>query len=632
MLLLIGCAGRTTREKIGGADLRIRDIDIHGNEALSDKEILEYLHLTETRWLPPDFHYFYEGYVPIDKERIVELYAAHGYHDAAVVGFEVDRLGDREVVDLDIYVEEGLPTLVQSLEFEWPEGLPSGPVDRRILPPRVEKRCGLVVGKPFDVEEMENSEIALRTALQSRGYAKAEVTAHAQVDREAHRANVRYEIRPGSYFLIGNIEIEGLDSVPLRPVLVEVEPYEGKPYSLRRIREIEESVYAMDVFSTVSAELVESSREGYVDVQLRVSETEPQRVKLGFGLSFEPNRWEQWVGSRYSHANLFGNLWRLDLELEAGYAELPNLLRPEEHGPVARVRPRLRKKGLLEKRLVWTLEPYYELGIWEGYQFHAPGNRVGVSRFFTRFVEMGLSHNLRFVDFFNVDPAIDRSRTILGPDYRDPYWLSYIQYALWFRLTNSLLTPRNGVVLGGTYDLAGGIFGGQFDYHKVVPEARAYYTPLKDRLQFAARGQVGFIMPFGDEPGAPIDQKLYLGGTNTVRGWGLRRLAPYVQSCDLDGDCDRVPVGGNTSVLVNVETRVRAWRNLWAVAFFDMGDVQPEAVTFRPTQWNYSVGPGLRYRSRIGTFRLDLGIRLNNPELFEHQRRWALHFGLGESF
>ena len=45
--------------------------------------------------------------------------------------------------------------------------------------------------------------------------------------------------------------------------------------------------------------------------------------------------------------------------------------------------------------------------------------------------------------------------------------------------------------------------------------------------------------------------------------------------------CRRIPVGGYTSALGNVEARVRTWKGLWLVGFFDVGDVQEEVATFR---------------------------------------------------
>jgi hypothetical protein len=371
-----------------------------------------------------------------------------------------------------------------------------------------------------------------------------------------------------------------------------------------------------------------------VDVRIVVEESRPQQLRLGLGLGLQPNRWEQYAAARYSHANLGRTLTRLDLRVRAGYAELPAPWRPQEHGPIVDVEPSLRKKGLLEDQLVWTLEPAFELGLWEGYAFYAPRNRVGVSRFFTRFVETGVSHTVRFVDFFDVSPVLEGNRTILGLDFRDPYLVSFIELQLRLHLTDRLVDPRHGAVVALTYDLAGGIFGGQYDFHKATPEVRGYWTPLRERLQLAMRAQLGFIVPFGDEPGAPFDLKYYLGGANTVRGWGLRRLSPSVSQCpgtEQEG-CRRIPVGGYTSALGNVEIRVRAWKGLWVVGFVDVGDVQADIATFHPTRWSWSTGPALRYDSLIGTFRLDLGVRLHDPYPELDEPRWAIHFGLGETF
>jgi outer membrane protein assembly factor BamA len=630
---LLGCASRRTARKVSGAEYRLRDIEIEGNRKLKDKDIERYLNLRETTWFPlPDRHYLYEGYVPVDADRIEELYAAHGYYDAAVIETRVEKHPKRPVADVVFVVDEGEPAVIESIEFLWPQGRPKGPPDRKAEPSKIKTHCGLKHGGAFDVEEMHASEATMREALRNRGYAFADVAGRAYVDRRAKTARVAFAVVPGPFVRIGEVKIEGLTMVDERPIRVEIEEYIGKPFSPHRVRNMEDAVYALNIFSAVTIEEAKAPRGQFVDLVMRVDEGHPQSVKLGVGIGIESNRWEQYGAVRYTHENLFKNLTRFDVKLRAGYAELPALYRPEEHGPIIELEPTLRKKGLLEKKLVWTLAPKFELGIWEGYQFYSPSNRVGVSRFFTRFVETGISHNLRFVDFFSVSPTLQTSRSILALDFRDPYILSYIQLQLRFHLTDRLFDPRNGAVVSATYDLAGGIFGGQFDYQKVMPELRAYWTPLRNRLQFALRGQVGFIFPFGDEPGAPFDLRLYLGGTNSVRGWGVRRLSPFIRRCNTDGSCEQIPVGGNTSILGNFETRVRVWKGLWTVAFLDMGDVQPEVGTFKANLWNYSAGPGLRYDSRIGTFRIDFGVRLNNPTMYQNQPRWALHFGLGEAF
>src|SRR5690606_5430584 len=400
--------------------------------------VREHLYMRPTTWFPlPKRRYFFEGYLPIDMDRIEELYATRGYHEARVVDAKVERVKERKVVDLRFVVEEGPSTDLVSIDFRWPEGEPAEGLDRR----DVEKRNLVALEKPFDVAKMHESEALMKAAIMAKGFLFAQVEGHARVNRSTRQATLEYTFEPGPRLKIGKIRLEGLQQIPEKPVRTEFEGYEGKWYAPHRIRAIEQAVYGLGVFSSVAAVLDEQPRDEFVDLTLYVSEGKPQQIKLGFGLAFEPARWEQFVSAIYSHRNLFKSLTHLDVQVRAGYAELPRLIdienyRPvsgvREHGPIFEVKPRLRKKGLLERHLVWEWAPAFELGIQHGYQYYSPSNRVGVSRFFTRFVETSISHNVRFFDYFNRDPSIDTQQSILGLDFRDPYLLSYVEFGLWF--------------------------------------------------------------------------------------------------------------------------------------------------------------------------------------------------------
>ena len=357
-----------------------------------------------------------------------------------------------------------------------------------------------------------------------------------------------------------------------------------------------------------------------------------QRVKFGVGMQIDPVRWQQHGTAQYEHRNLFGQLYGFRARLQAGYAELPALYDPRQHGPIAKLDLELSKKGLLEKRLVWTESPGIELGIWEGYQFYSVTNRLGVSRFFTRYFELSLSYNNRFTDLFDVQPDLDRNRTVLGLDFRDPYFLAFVQAKPTLYLTDSILDPKNGAQLSVAYDLANRHLGGQFNYHRIEPDLRGYYRP-HDRVQLAARARVGMHLPYGDAPFVPIDQKFYLGGSNDVRGWPLRRLSPRVSLCPEDPtSCRGTPVGGLTMMHGSFEVRVRLVRDLWMAGFADAGDVRGGLLQFAPRDLLYTTGGGFRYASKVGTFRLDVGGQLNDDPRFPEPRPWAVHFGIGEAF
>lgn len=631
MLLALGCATAGDPPSATGATRTVDEVELIGVEHFEKDELLEYLHLAESKsWPVGEDVYFNPAYLPVDGRRIVELYRSCGYLDARVLRFEVVER-DEDEVDLLIEVREGEPVRIVSVEIVWPEGRPSGP-DGPLPVAEIEEEVGLREGLLLEVEALEEAAVDLELAVESRGFPRARAEARAEVDRSELSAKVIYTVVPGGYATIGDLSFTGLELVPEGLVRREVDYAGGRPYSPALVERIEKSIYAMDVFRSVAAATAgEVDDDGEIDLVVHVVESEPQAIKVGAGFGFEPARWEERLTARYTHKSLFGELTRLDLGLKVGYAELPTPFNVVEHGPVVTFEPRLRKKGWLEKRLVWTFAPRFELGIEEGYRFYTPGARVGVSRFFFQRLEISVSHNSRFVDFFAVSPVIDASSTMLGLDFRDPYVLTYFEIETSLFLTDRVLDPRNGVVLQATYDIAGRLPVGDYDFHKITPRLKAYWQ-VHPRLQLALQALAGMIFPYGPQAGAPFDLKYYLGGANTVRGWGLRHLAPRTSLCPSGENCRRIPIGGDTMVQGNLELRLRTWRDLYVVAFADGGDVRPGRLEFSPGDWNYSSGGGLRYDSPIGMLRVDCGVRLNETELSEGEPRWALHIGLGEAF
>lgn len=60
--------------------------------------------------------------------------------------------------------------------------------------------------------------------------------------------------------------------------------------------------------------------------------------------------------------------------------------------------------------------------------------------------------------------------------------------------------------------------------------------------------------------------------------------------------------------------------------------MQAGEVEYIVDEWNYTAGPGLRFDSPVGLFRLDLGFRLNDPGVYPDEPMWAVYFGLRETF
>lgn len=612
-----------------GGGVRIREVRLEGVKAFPKKKVLDHLFAGETSWVPFTPNYPYdEALTGVDVRRLEALYRAHGWYQARVLGVDAKVDAKKKKADLVIRVEEGQQARVRTLKVAWPADCDVPDAVRAV----VEAEATLQEGGPFEVGRVNESLGRMRQELLVRGRPLAKVAGGAEVHEAARLADVSFEVDPGPEARVGRVVFEGLRGVPDRLVQKEVRFALGERWSPALVQQVEQAAKSLQVFRWVSAQPAEAVVDGRVDVVVRVSEADPQSVRAGVQIAIETARWQQQASVDYAHVNLFHNLTRFDLKMVGGWAELPNPWDWHLHGPVVAVVPTLSRKGFLEDHLVWAITPAFEMNLQEGYQYWAVKGQAGLARWFEGRVHLSLNYNAHYVDFFHVSPTLDARKSLLGRDFRDPYFLSFLELRMEAYLTDAIVNPKNGIVLDFVYDLAGGILGGTYDYHKIVLGMRGYLKAAS-WLQFAGRMQAGMILPYWRHPGAPISQRFYLGGANTVRGWGARRLSPRLEETDPDtGEKKSIPVGGDSMVEATFEMRFRLWGPLSLVGFLDMGDVQAAEHSFRPAKWNYAAGPGLRYDSPLGLVRLDVGFHLNDTGDYPEEPFWAVHFGLGEAF
>ena len=294
LLLLPACGGQL--EDVRGVESYITKIELEGVHRFKKKEFIPYLNIGESSWLvwKPKYPYA-DAMLPIDAERILELYRAHGYYEAEVVSMvPVTKVGRTRLLGkhagerrpgktrVKIVVREGAPTKVETLTVRWPEGPPSGPPDPKADPDTIEEAATLHEGDPFEIPELNASSELLKRRMQDRGYAFATVQESAVVDPGVGVA-VDFSVHPGEHVKIGKISIEGLVGVPERFVRNEIDFAPGKQYSPALITRIEQTIYGMDVFASVSIDAADQANpDGTIDLTIRVVEARtPPGVELG---------------------------------------------------------------------------------------------------------------------------------------------------------------------------------------------------------------------------------------------------------------------------------------------------------------------------------------------------------------
>jgi translocation and assembly module TamA len=162
-----------------------------------------------------------------------------------------------------------------------------------------------------------------------------------------------------------------------------------------------------------------------------------------------------------------------------------------------------------------------------------------------------------------------------------------------------------------------------------LPEARGYVSVGEDdRFTFAARLRIGSLVTASGRPEeSAVVTRFYAGGSLSMRGFGVRRLAPMVlvplPTYD-DAHQDRqiaLPIGGNGLIEGSFEARARVSENVLFASFVDFGTVTRDRVPLSEIgRMSWAVGFGFRFLTPIGPLRIDLAVRLPGgrpPPLFD---------------
>jgi outer membrane translocation and assembly module TamA len=206
--------------------------------------------------------------------------------------------------------------------------------------------------------------------------------------------------------------------------------------------------------------------------------------------------------------------------------------------------------------------------------------------------------------------------------------LSSLAFDIHRSTADNTLNARSGYTVDGHVEQAGRAFKGDYDFVETMFEGR-YYAALGQRAVLAVRARGGSIgAPHGDNLKVPFCRRYWLGGASSLRGWGRFDVAPLYSG---------IPIGGHTMLESSAELRAPVWRNLSAVLFVDAGNVWNNAWDLNLNDLRYDVGPGLRYNTPVGPFRVDLGYQLNPiPGLLVNgkpePRRFRVHFSIGQAF
>ncbi len=635
-----------------------------------------------------------------DAWRIETWYAHHGYFDARFLGWEVvSRPGRREDrVRLVGHVDEGEPTLVGSVSWIVVDEQGQPDPDRSFasvvgkpLANLLTRQAAVQQGARFSLGAYQETKDQTALKLRDRSFAYAEVTGEVDVNADTHVADVRYLCSPGPPSRFGDVRLEGDVRVPEDIVRAEIGLEAGDAFSATDLGRTQRDLFALGTFAVVNV-VPELDRLGGPDggpnpvipVRIELVESQWRQLRVGGGAAVQNGKQDLRASVDLQHANLFNRLWRLDTSVRGGYtwlARWDDLLSSEESadttgtlsgGPSAELSTNLTVPRFPGDKWRFEQKIAFDLGVEENYQYATPTASTTLSwRPKPRWVA-SLSSNFQYYLYFN-EPAGFAGLSTSGNDLdtANPFFLTYLNQSVLYDSRDDLLNTTRGTYLSLSVSEAGP--PGQFAYLRIESDNRRYvrlgqllYDVLGTRPKLYAAGRLagGFIHPtalMGEEREAvPYAQHLYLGGSNSVRGWIDQHLGAYQWRCTGSGEgwqqsevnttipasgdpfgaddtpCDLeiVPVGGLMSAFGSVELRYYlpgALEDIGVVGFADAGmtweDPSAPGLPILP-----SVGLGLRYATPVGPLRIDVAVRLGDLPMFAHEPRIQPYISLAEAF
>jgi len=654
---LVGCAGRRPPQ----VDTQVRAVRFEGNgpwlSSRSDAALREAIAhplptgawpLRQTAALDPEV-------LDDDKRRLAVHYAHHGFFDAQLVRWEVitkrpARDDKPPVVVVVGHVDPGPETAVASTDIDGADEL-STPLRRSVT-----GTLGDLEGERFTLASVDDSVASVRHELGNHAFARAEVRSQVEVDRDEEEAVVRYDVAPGEPATFGEIRVEGGDNVPDR-VIDDAIPFDaGDAYRTDDLAEARQRLYGLGAFASVRMMPDRSGDSGPVPVTIELEERRPRSVNAGGGLKLEGGRQEARLRVGAEHVNALDRLLQLEADGSIGYAflaaSLANLQDPStvRSGPIG-------EAALAASVPVrsWTarLEAAYDRELTEAFVTDQPSVTPSLTGPLAPDWTLALSYSLTYTTYRDVQVDPEQLRALeQAPDLSDGQYLdTHLEQMLLWDTRNDLLAPTRGFRHSLTLEQAAPFLGGNYDYLGASTDLRTYlpigrwFGGAPRSLVAALRGGGGIKQPYGapDRRAVPVAERLYLGGSGSVRGWVYQHLGPYICSLDSDQDCssaldtaapdgvDTVPVGGQVSAMGSAELR-RHWDQVSAVAFVDAGMVWSDLQRVGEVPILPSVGIGGRLHTPVGPLRLDVAARTDATERFAHEPRLWAHLGLGEAF
>ncbi|WP_458396063.1 outer membrane protein assembly factor BamA [Campylobacter sp.] len=518
--------------------------------------------------------------LPGDSGKIQDEYLRKGYLDASVSVPSLNAHFDNYKADLSYYINEGEIYKTGNISINAPDFLELD-TDEIIDDFKLQK------GDTLNSSWMNLDAQKLENLVANKGFAYAKVYPRTNKNSD-YTADIIYEVIPEEKVYIRNVIISGNDRTSDRVIRRDLYLTEGNLYSKIDLVDSKNALKRSGYFEDVQIVEKRISKD-QIDLEVVVKETATGSIVGGIGYGSSDGLL---LNAGVSDSNIFGSGYKGSIMIDKSDDTLS--------GNINLTNPRVNDSA-------------YSLGgglfandySWDEYDEQNYGANIIGGRQIGRYINAYLAYQ------------IERSQ-IEGLDefYRDAGYQnginikSAITPSISFNNTDDYYVPRSGIIASTSLEYAG--VGGDMEFIKNRTTFNIYQG-LQDYIDMDLifRYKSGFGYIFNDDSSKlPINEKLFLGGISSLRGYDSRSVTPKKKICNPKANnggtiygCEIIETGGKISFNNSFELSFPIINRLKmrGVIFYDYGMIGHSDINEIKRS---SAGVGIEWITPIGPLQL----------------------------
>lgn len=591
-----------------GESARIKQINIVGNQAFDEDDLLDLMQLSSGGWLSSftKEDQYSRQKLAGDLETLKSYYLDRGFINFRIDSTQVTISPDKKDIYVTVNIHEGDVFTINDLRLAG-----NLVVDPEEFYPLID----ISRGEVFNRKKVLKSAERISELLGDSGYAFANVNTIPDINSEQKQVALTFFVDPGKRVYVRRISMKGNTRTRDEVLRREFRQMESAWFSASKVKLSKDRLQRLGYFEDVNLQTrpVPGSAD-QVDIDVSVKEKASGSIMAGLGYSQSEG---VMFSTSINQANFLGT------GKKVGFAF--NTSDVNTHYQLSYFNPYYTVDGVGRGfNLMYRSTDFDEAGTADyvtdtgviGVNFAIPVNETD---------KIGLAFDIENIDFKLGSVVPNEITNFVAQNGNE--FLNYKVSLNWsHNSTNHSFFPTQGgkQSLYGEFTLP----GSDLEYYKVGYRHQRYFPIIEDGLTLGLKLDIGYGDSYGDTTELPFYENFFAGGPKSVRGFEDNTLGPLGTGASTD------PIGGSLKTVGNVELYFPppfdlVGQSVRLSAFIDVGNVFDDTNEFDADELRASAGLAMVWLSPVGP----LGLSIAEPIVSEPgDKEQRFQFTLGSAF